>query len=254
MRRSPRTPWPVRLSSWLFLAAFVPRGVRGQCGDERLLWHVDAADRLHPLLAFLLLLQQFALAGDVTAVALGQHVLSDRANVLARNDFGPDRGLYRHLELLARNQLFQPGGHLVAISRGPVLVHDGAECVDSLTLQQDVDLDQRRLLLAGFFVIEAGVAASARLQRVEEVEDDLAQRHGVAQLDPLRRQVVHATQFATPGLTELHDGADELAGRDHGGFDDGLVDRANLAFGPVRRGGDDDLGVVFLLHSVDHVG
>src|ERR1700693_504677 len=113
MRRSPRTPWPVRLSAWLFLAAFVPRGVRGQCGDARLLRHVDAADGLPPLLAFLLLLQQFALAGDVTAVALRQHVFADRANILARNNFGPDRRLNRHLELLTRDELFESGGHLV---------------------------------------------------------------------------------------------------------------------------------------------
>src|SRR3984885_10291791 len=98
MPRSPRTPWPVRRSSWLFLAAFVPRGVRGQCGDERLLRHVDTTDGLHPLFAFLLLLKQFALAGDVTAVALGQHVFADRANVLARNDFGAALRWNRHLE------------------------------------------------------------------------------------------------------------------------------------------------------------
>src|ERR1700733_11402697 len=211
MPRSPRTPWPVRRSSWLFLAAFVPRGVRGQCGDERLLRHLDAADGLHPLLAFLLLLQQFALAGDVTAVALRQHVFADRSNVLPRNDFGPDRGLNRYLELLTRNELLEPGGHLVAVRRGRVLVHDGAERIDGLALQQDVDLDQCGFLLARLFVVEAGVAAGAGFQRVEEVEDDLAERHRVTQLDPFRRQVVHAAKFAAARLAELHDGADEFA-------------------------------------------
>jgi hypothetical protein len=47
-------------------------------------WGLDAADHLHALLALLLLLEQLALAGDVTAVALGEHVLADRADVLAR--------------------------------------------------------------------------------------------------------------------------------------------------------------------------
>src|SRR6476646_9922777 len=47
------------------------RLVGGERGDERLLGDLDAADHLHPLLALLLLLQQLALAGDVTAVALG---------------------------------------------------------------------------------------------------------------------------------------------------------------------------------------
>src|ERR1700722_8167672 len=156
MRRSPRTPWPVRLSAWLFLAAFVPCSVGGQRGDERLLRHLDPPDILHPLLALFLLLEQLALAGDVTAVALRQHVFADCANVLARNDSGSDRGLYRHLELLARNQLFEPGGHLVAVGRRGILVHDGAESVDGLTLQQDVALAQVRFLLAGLLVVAAG--------------------------------------------------------------------------------------------------
>jgi hypothetical protein len=34
-----------------------------------------------PLLALLLLLEQFALTSDVSAVALGEHVLADRADV-----------------------------------------------------------------------------------------------------------------------------------------------------------------------------
>src|SRR5246127_1967420 len=140
---------------------------------------------LHPLLPFLLLFQQFALAGDVAAVAFRQHVFADRANILSRNDFGSDRRLHRHLELLTRDELFEFGGHLVAVGRGGILVHDSAESVDGHALQQDVDLYQRSLLLAGFLVIEACVAAGARFQQIEEVEDDFAKRHGVAQFDPL---------------------------------------------------------------------
>src|SRR5207237_10264163 len=44
--------------------------VEPECRHERLLGDLDAADHLHLLLAFLLLLQELALAGDVTAVAL----------------------------------------------------------------------------------------------------------------------------------------------------------------------------------------
>src|SRR3954469_271456 len=61
----------------------------GQRGDEGLLGDLDPADHLHPLLAFLLLLEQLALAGDVTAVALGQHVLADRPDRLAGDDPRP---------------------------------------------------------------------------------------------------------------------------------------------------------------------
>ena len=57
-------------------------------------------------------------------------------------------------------------------------------------------------------VVQRGVAAGARLQRVEEVEDDLGQRQRVAQLDAVVGQVVHAQQVAAPGLAQLHDRAD----------------------------------------------
>ena len=71
---------PQRKQSLLVLAGVLS----GQCGDEGLLRNLDPADGLHPLLAFLLLLQQLALTADVTAVAFGEHVLADGADVLAK--------------------------------------------------------------------------------------------------------------------------------------------------------------------------
>src|SRR3954462_7975682 len=82
--------------------------LRGQGRDEGFLRHLDAPDDLHPLLAFLLPFEQLAFAGDVTAVALSQHILADRADVLACDDARPDGRLDRHLELLSRDQLAQP--------------------------------------------------------------------------------------------------------------------------------------------------
>ena len=73
-------------------------------------------------------------------------------------------------------------------------MHDRRERVDCLALQQDVDLHEIRGLRADLLVIEGGVAPGAGLQGVEEVEDDLAERHRVSQLDPRLGQVVHAAQ------------------------------------------------------------
>src|SRR5215210_7952181 len=92
--------------------------------EERLLRHLDAADLLHALLAFLLLLEQLALARDVAAVALGDHVLAHGLDRLARDDLRPDRGLDGHLELLARDLLAQPLGQRAAGVVGLVLVDD----------------------------------------------------------------------------------------------------------------------------------
>src|SRR2546428_2468017 len=66
IRRPPRsTLFPY---TTLFRSGFLVR-LGGQGRHERLLRHVDTADGLHPLLAFLLPFQQLALARDVAAVA-----------------------------------------------------------------------------------------------------------------------------------------------------------------------------------------
>src|SRR3712207_8893295 len=150
--------------------------VGGERGHEGLLGDLDAADHLHPLLALLLLLQQLPLPGDVTAVALCEDVLPDGADRLAGDDPRADGGLDGHLELLPRDELAQLAGHEDAVAVGLVLVHDRAERVDGLALQQDVDLHQLRLLLAGLLVVQRGVAAGARLQRSEEHTSELQSR------------------------------------------------------------------------------
>src|SRR4051794_19679764 len=83
-------PPPSRASREALLLGLVgAAGVGGQRGDEGLLRDVDPPDGLHPLLALLLLLQQLALAGDVAAVALGEHILAHRPDVLPGDDPGP---------------------------------------------------------------------------------------------------------------------------------------------------------------------
>src|SRR5664280_1498434 len=226
---------------------------RGQRRDEGLLRNLDPADGLHPLLTLLLLLQQLALAADVPAVALGQHVLADCPDVLPGNHSRPDRGLDRHLELLTRDQLAQLGGHRHAVRIGLVLVHDGAKGVHRLALQQDVDLDQVGGLLADRFVVQRGVAAGARLQRVEEVENDLPQRQRVAQLDPVRGQVVHAEQHPPAALAELHDHADVVAGSEQRRPDHRLEDLRDLATRKLARVGDGVLLPGLHHHPVDDV-
>src|SRR5215831_11519760 len=94
-----------------FRSLFLPHLQYRQKG---FLGDLDAADALHALLAFLLLLEQLALAGNVAAVALGEHVLAHRPYRLACDDAAPDRRLDRHLEHLTRNQLAHLGGERAA--------------------------------------------------------------------------------------------------------------------------------------------
>src|ERR1700748_3810467 len=77
-----------------------------QRGNEGFLRDVDLAELPHLLLAFLLLLQNLALARDVAAVAFGGGVLAPRPGGFTRNPFAADRRLDRDLEHVRRDQLF----------------------------------------------------------------------------------------------------------------------------------------------------
>src|SRR5699024_3612709 len=224
----------------------------GQGSDEGLLRHRDGTDVLHALLTFLLLLQQLALTRNVTAVTLGEDVLAQRADVLTRDDLRADGSLDRHLELLARDQVLELHGHLIAVVVSILAVHDRAERIDRLALQQDIHLHQIRLLLAGLLVIQGGVALGAGLQGIEEVEDDLAQRDAVAQLHAVLREEVHVLHLTTLGLTQLHGPAQESLRHDDRHIHHRLVDRLQLAARPVGRVAHEGLGTVLLNHAVDH--
>ena len=77
------------------VAAFAGR----QRGDESLLRHLDMTKHLHALLARLLLFEQLAFTGDITAIAFRQNILAQRTYVLTRDDAGADCGLDGNLEL-----------------------------------------------------------------------------------------------------------------------------------------------------------
>src|SRR5436190_3290067 len=127
--------------------------------QEGLLRDLDSADTLHPLFPFLLLLQQLALAADIAAVALGQHVLAQRLDRFPGDDAAADGRLDGDLEHLPWNQLAHLRRQRAAALVGHVAVHDDRQRVDRIAVDQDVELHQRRRPVAGHMVVERGVAA-----------------------------------------------------------------------------------------------
>ena len=107
------------------------------------------------------LLEQLALARDVAAVALGEHVFALRLHRLAGDDPAADRGLDRHVEQLARDQLAQLRRHLAAVHVGPGAVHDRRERIDRHAVEEHVDLRQVGDAIAGGLVVEARVARAS---------------------------------------------------------------------------------------------
>jgi len=63
--------------------------------EEHRLRDLDVSELFHAFLTFLLFLEELALARDVAAVALGQHVLAQRLDGGAGDDGAADRRLHR---------------------------------------------------------------------------------------------------------------------------------------------------------------
>src|SRR5262249_29256345 len=135
----------------------------------------------HALLALFLLLEELALAGNVAAIALGEHVLAKRADRLARDDASADRRLDRDLEHVRRDEFLQPLPPRPPPPPPLAWVDQDPERIDRLAIPQDLHLDEIARPVVGELVIERSIAARYRFQAVVEVEDALVERQVVDQ-------------------------------------------------------------------------
>src|SRR4029079_12478445 len=106
--------------AWWSQTSSIKQGARGEHSwvlfvrprlehrEEGLLGDLHVAHHLHTLLAFLLFLQELALARDVTAIALGGDVLAEGVDRRAGDDVAADGALDGDLEVLPRDGLGQP--------------------------------------------------------------------------------------------------------------------------------------------------
>src|SRR5882672_5236194 len=162
--------------------------LRLEHGHEGRLRDLHRSHHLHLLLAFLLLLEELALAAYVAAVALGRHVLAEGVDGGPGDDLAADRALDGDLELLARDLLGQP----LAIAQRPrareLPVDELGEGIDLFAVDEDVHLHHVSEAVVQHLVVERAVALGDRLQPVVEVEEDLGQGQLARDLHPARGQ------------------------------------------------------------------
>src|SRR5215208_4234453 len=128
------------------------RVLDAQRGQEGLLRYLHASDLLHAALAFFLLFEELAFAGNVATVTFGGNVFTVGANGLACDHTLAHGGLHWHLELLAWDQVFELLDDRAAALVGLVAVDDDRERVHGVTRDEDLDLYQVGRLVAKWFV------------------------------------------------------------------------------------------------------
>ena len=75
--------------------------------NKGFLGNIHLPNRLHPLLAFFLLLEELAFAGDVASVALGGHVFAHGTDALTSHNLAADGGLDGDLLHLNGNDILE---------------------------------------------------------------------------------------------------------------------------------------------------
>src|SRR6478752_3057820 len=123
-------------------ARTLSRLVKLEHRHESLLRDLDRSHSLHPLLPFLLLLQELALARDVAAVTLRKDIFAHRRNRLACDDLAADGGLKRNYEHLTRDDRLQLLDQLAALDLSLAAMHDQGQRVDGIAGHEHVELDE----------------------------------------------------------------------------------------------------------------
>ena len=103
---------------------------------------------------------------------------------------------------MARDDILELLAYAAALGHSFLFRHDGAESIDELAVQKDVQLDQLSRLVSQELVIKRGISPGPRLERIEEVIDYFVQRHLIVELYSCLGQVLHVDHVAAPVLAK----------------------------------------------------
>ena len=153
------------------------------------------------------------------------------------------------------NEFFQLEADFLAQIEGVVAVDQGAQSVNAVAVQHDVQFDQVGRFVFVWEVIERCVTAGNGLEFVVKVKNNFSEWHAETELDAVRGQVDLVTQYSTLLDAEVHDLTDVLAFGDDLCLDEWLLYVVEVVrFGQVGRVVDNVLLAVLGEGVVTHVG
>ena len=210
---------------------------------------------LHLGFALFLLLEEFALSGDVAAVAFGGDVFAHGGDRFAGDDVPSDGGLDSDDEHLGGDDFLELGGEVAAAGLRFIDVDDGGEGFDRFAGDEHVHFDHFGGAVAGVFVVHGAVAFGHGFESVVEVDEDVGKGDGGGEEDAEFIDGLGVLEFASFLHDELHGVADVFAGEHDEDADHGFADFLDaLRFGKVAGVVDDEFFAVGLGDLVDHGG
>ena len=214
---------------------------------------VDFAEGFHFGLTFFLLLEEFALSGDVASVAFGGDVFAHGRDSFSRDDVSADGGLDGNDEHLGGDDFLELGGEFAASADGFVAVDDGGEGFDGFACDEHVHFDHISGAVSGVLVVHGAVAFGHGFEAVVEVDEDVGEGDFRCEHDAEFVDGLGVFEVAPLFHDELHDVSDVVSGNHDKDADDGLADFFDdLGFGEVGGVVDDEFFSVGLGDLVDH--
>ena len=199
-----------------------------------------------------MLFEEFLLASDVAAVALGKNVFAHRLHGFAGDDARADGCLNGDLEELTGNVLLQFFGDLAGAGVCLVLVNDEGESVHLIAVQEKIELDEFARNIAFEFVVQRRVAAGTAFESVEKVVNDLVERQIVVKFHAGGIEIFHVVEHAAAILTKIHQAAHIVGGGDDACLHHRFVCRVDqVGSGVVRGVVDADKFAVFEFDLID---
>ena len=140
--------------SFLSLNFYLLIFIQFQHAHKGFLRNLHVSYLAHPLLTFLLLLQQLLLSGNIAAVALGEDVFAHRADGFSGDNLRSDSRLDRDFEELPRNLFFELLAHLSSALVGRSLEYDEGQRIHFFFIDEDIEFYKLASLIAEQLVVE----------------------------------------------------------------------------------------------------
>mmetsp|Transcript_16155 Transcript_16155/g.44913 ORF Transcript_16155/g.44913 Transcript_16155/m.44913 type:complete len:271 (-) Transcript_16155:1216-2028(-) len=183
--------------------------------EDRVGRDVDLTDGLHLRLPLGLLREQLHLPRHVTAVALGEDVLSNRFDPARIDDVAPDPGLDDDQDQLRRDLLHEDLDHLLGQCQRARAVADCGERVRRRLVDVDLEFHQVSLPVVERPVVHGSVARSSHLHLCEEIANHLRHRHLKLHEDSALCQEIRISPDRTSLEGNVHRNTYGCLGHDH---------------------------------------
>ena len=148
----------------------------------------------------------------------GRNVLPVGLDVGPGNNFRTNCRLNWDFKVLPGDNLLELGSDFPSPLGRKVLVGNKAQCINLITVQQDINLHQAAWPVVINFIIQRSIPPGRALQLIKEVKDDFRQWNVINHVNPGVTQVLHRFKNPPFTLAELHYWADIIIRHHDGGL------------------------------------